>query len=152
MAHLVKFKGLGDETIVKRVTGSVDELGDRKVVIKTDGEPALVAAQEAIAANHVHETLVENPLAYDPQANSSAERAVAEVKARLRAIQISLETRIRTQVNAEWPVLVWMIPHAADVINRFLMGSDSKTAYYWIHYRCFKAAVVLSFGTRRPIG
>ena len=52
MAHLVRCKGLGDETIVKRVTQSVDELGYRKVVIKTDGEPALIAVQE---------TLVENP-------------------------------------------------------------------------------------------
>ena len=35
----------------------------------------------------------------------------------------------------------WMIPHAADVINRFLVGSDCKTAYYRIHHRWFKAAV-----------
>ena len=43
MAHLVRCKGLGDETIVKRVTQSVDELGYRTVVIKTDGEPALIS-------------------------------------------------------------------------------------------------------------
>ena len=132
---------MGDETIVKRVTGSVDELGYRKVVIKTDGEPAFVIVQEKIAANRVHGTIMENPQAYDPQANEGAERAVAEVKSQLRAIKIGLETRIRAQVNIEWPVLEWMIPHAADVINRFLMGSDGKTAYYRIHHRWFKAAV-----------
>ena len=66
MAHLVRCKGLGDETIVKRVTRSVDELGYRKVVIKTDGEPALVIVQEKIAANRVHGTIVENQPAYDP--------------------------------------------------------------------------------------
>ena len=87
MAHLVRCKGPGDETIVKRVTKSVDELGYRKDVIKTDGEPALIAVREAITANRVHETLIENPLAYDPQANGGAERAVAEVKAQLRAIK-----------------------------------------------------------------
>ena len=67
MAHLVRCKGLGDETIVKRVTGSVDELGYRKVVIETDGEPALVIVQEKIAANRIHETIMENPTAYDPK-------------------------------------------------------------------------------------
>ena len=117
MAHLVRCKGLGDETIVKRMTQSVDEIGYRKVVIKTDGEPALITVQEKITAKCVHKTLVENPLAYDPQANGGAERAVAEVEAQLRAIQIGLETRIRTQVDIEWPVIEWMIPHAADVIN-----------------------------------
>ena len=61
MAYLVRCKGLGDETSVKRVTRSVDELGYRKVVIKTHGEPALIAVQEAIAANRVQKTLVENP-------------------------------------------------------------------------------------------
>ena len=84
---------------------------------------------------------MENPPAYDPHANGGAERAVAEVKSQLRAIKICLETRIRAQVNIEWSVLEWMIPHAADVINRFLMGSDGKTAYYRIHHRWLKAPV-----------
>ena len=101
MAHLVKCKGLGDETIVKRVTQAVDELGYTKVVIKTDGEPAIVAVQEKIAANRVHGTLVENPPAYDPQANGGAERAVAEVKAQLRAIKFGLENRIGTRSTSE---------------------------------------------------
>ena len=35
----------------------------------------------------------------------------------------------------------WMMPHAANLINRLLVGSDGKTAYYKIHHRCFKAAV-----------
>ena len=104
MAHLVKCQRLGNETIVKRVAKSVDELGCRKVVIKTDGESALVAVQEAVAANRVYETLVENPLACDHQANGSAERAVTEVKAQLHAITISLEAMIRTQVKCEWPL------------------------------------------------
>ena len=141
MAHLVKCKGLGDETIVKRVTQAVDELGYTKVVIKTDGEPAIVAVQEKIAANRVHGTLVENPPAYDPQANGGAERAVAEVKAQLRAIKFGLEKKVGTRIDIGRPMVEWMIPHAADVINRFLVGSDGKTAYYRIHHRWFKAAV-----------
>ena len=71
------------------------------MVIKTDGEPALIAVQEAIAANRVHETLVENLPAYDPQANGGAERAVAEVKAQLRAINIGLENLFKI-LRVDW--------------------------------------------------
>ena len=39
------------------------------MVIKTDGEPALIAVQEAVSRRRGHEALCENPLAYNPQAN-----------------------------------------------------------------------------------
>ena len=58
----------------------MDALGYRKVVLKTDGEPALVAVQEAVAKARTHETLCQNPPGYDPQANGVAERAVSKVK------------------------------------------------------------------------
>ena len=38
------------------MTKTGDELGYRKVILKTDGEPAFIAVQEQIAANRVHET------------------------------------------------------------------------------------------------
>ena len=52
-----------------------------------------------------------------------------------------MEKRIRTQVDIERPLIEWILPHAADVINWFLVGSDGKTPYYRIHHRWFKAAV-----------
>ena len=126
-AHLVRCKGLDDPTIVKRVTEAVDELGYRKLIIKTDGEPALVNVQEAVARRRTHETLMENPRAYDPQANGGAERAVAEVKAQMRAIKIGLEARVRVAVDPRWPIVEWMIPHSADLINRFLYWAPTES-------------------------
>ena len=69
-AHLVKCKGLDDPTIVQRVTKAIDELGYRKLITKMDGEPALVRVQEVVAKKRTHETLIENPPAYDPHANT----------------------------------------------------------------------------------
>ena len=63
-------------------------MGYRKVVLKTDGEPALITVQEAVAKVRTHETICPNPHGYDPQANGAAERAVAEVKAHVRAFTI----------------------------------------------------------------
>ena len=68
-AFVVKCKGLGDDKIVRKVARAIESWGFRKVVLKTNGEPALVAVQEAAARTGVHDILCENPPAYDPQAN-----------------------------------------------------------------------------------
>ena len=35
------------------------------------------------------------------------------------------------------PVLEWMIPHAAQTINRFQIGEDGRTAHYRLHLKNF---------------
>ena len=90
-----------------------------KFFLKTDGEPALVAVQKAIAKARAHETLCQNPPGYDPQANGVAERAVSEIKAQLRAIKVGLEQRLQSPVDAPRAILEWMTPLASDLINRY---------------------------------
>ena len=46
----------------------------------------------------------------------------------MRAIKFGSEKIIGALVDIERPMVEWMIPHAADVINRFLVGSHCKTA------------------------
>ena len=75
LSFLVQCKGIGDSTIVDKVTRWVDALGYRKVVLKTDGGLALVTVQEAVAKARTHETICQNPLRYDPQASGVAERS-----------------------------------------------------------------------------
>ena len=53
----------------------MDALGYKKVILKTDGEPALVTVQDAVAKARTHKTICQNPPGYDPQANRVAERA-----------------------------------------------------------------------------
>ena len=140
-AHLVSCKGLGDEKIVNKVNRSMRETGFTKMALKGDGEPALVQVQEAVKDKRNHETIVENPPAHDPQANGEAERAVQEVKAQMRCIKLGLEARIKKSVDARQPVMEWIIPHAADCINRFLIGEDGRTPHFRIHAKMFSAKV-----------
>ena len=137
--HLVKCKGLGDTKIVEKLKTSMNEPGYTKMVLKGDGEPALVQVQETVKERRRHPTILENPPAHDPQSNGVAERAVKEVKAQIRCVKLGLEARLGKGIDAKLAILEWMIPHAPELLNRFLMGRDGKTPFYRIHHRHFKA-------------
>ena len=95
--HFCKFKGLGDDRIV-----------NTKIVLKTDGEPALGQVQEIVRVR-TQPTIPENPPAYDPQANGGAERGAQEVKGQSRAARLGLEARIGVEITDTMAILEWMI-------------------------------------------
>ena len=139
--HPVTCKGLGDDRIVGKVVKTMGETGFTKMELKGDGEPALVQVQEAVKVRRQQETILKNPPAHDPQANGEAERAVQEAKAQIRCLKLGLEARIGAGFDASLPFMEWLIPHAADVINRCLVGEDGRTAYYRVHAKNFSAKV-----------
>ena len=67
-------RSAADKWVVRAsVCDDIDLFGHRGVVLKGDGEPALVQVQSAIKEKRTH------PPAYNPQSNGSAERAAQEV-------------------------------------------------------------------------
>ena len=75
------------------------------------------------------EIILKHPHRYDPKSNGVAERAVREFKGQLRAVKIALERRIKTNIEPKAPVLQWMVMHAVETINRFLVGADGETPW-----------------------
>ena len=134
---LIKCKGLGDETVVQKATRTIDAWGYRKMVIKTDGEPALVEVARQTKKLLEAEVLLKHPPRYDPKANGLAERAVREFKEQLRATKLALERRIKTKISTKAPILFWMICHAVETITRFLVGTYGRTPHYRMHGRHF---------------
>ena len=61
MSYRVKSKGVHDTWIVKRLVKDFEELGRRDIIQKTDGEPAMLALQRAIAQERPGITKPENP-------------------------------------------------------------------------------------------
>ena len=100
----------------------IDLFGHSGVVLKGDGEPALVQVQSAIKEKRTHPTICQNPPAYNPQSSRSAERAVQEVMSQVRAMKVALEQRLGTTVKTDWKALEWMVELSAVLTNRCLVG------------------------------
>ena len=56
------------------------------------------------------------------------ESAVREVKRQIRVCKYALEARLGQQLEETDPVLSWLPRHAADLISRYKVGLDGKTA------------------------
>ena len=113
--------------------------------LKGDGEPALVDVMKRTKSLRKQAILLKNPPAHDPQSNGTAERAVQEFKAELRALKLGLEQRLGATIDPKAAIIKWMVPHACEVINRYLVGQDGRTAYYRLHHRHFPQRI-LEFG------
>ena len=57
------------------------------------------------------------------------ENAVQRVQGQFRVIRDDLESMIGRRMDGNHHCIPWMVRHAAQVINRYQVGSDGKTAY-----------------------
>ena len=127
--HKVQCKGIGDEWAMRRILKDLAELGRRDVVLKTDGEPAIVNVQTKVQATRQGRTLLRNPPVYDPKANGPCEKAVQDVTGHTRALKIALEARLKISIGEGTPVMEWIIEHAAFLLNKFSLGHDGMTPH-----------------------
>ena len=138
----VQCKGLEDPHVVGNVVKAIETMGHSKICLVTDGEPAILQIQAEIQKKRQPLTTVpRNPLAYDPQSNGAAERAVGEVKGHIRALKLGLEARIGVSIDLRKPIMEWILEHSVSLLNRFHVGVDGRTAFYRVHHRNFSGKV-----------
>ena len=119
----------GDAKVAKELAKFIDELGYLQVELKSDGEPALVDVVKSVKQLRGADAIPRNPPAQDRQSNGAAERAVHQVKGQLRKVKVALDKRIGKKVDWKSAIMQRMVPHACDVVNKFLVGADGRTAY-----------------------
>ncbi len=126
---MVEVKSPKDEWVIEKVCKDVEGFGHSALILKTDGEPALVAVQSKVIARREARTVPENPPAYDPKANGAIEKGVQDINARLRLIRIALQSRLGKKLPIRHPIFEWGIEHAAFIHNRFQVGHDGCTPW-----------------------
>ena len=161
MGTVVPRKSTG-QFIARRVCAFLREVGVDKgdITVKTDQEPALLAAVDEIARHRAAggggRTVQEQSPVYDSKGNGFIERAVKSLVAQVRVGRSALEARIGATLEHSHAVLTWLVEYSAFLLNRFEVSKDGLTAYE----RCKgkKARVLgVEFGElvhwrRRPVG
>ena len=144
-AHVVPRKGAGGGYIVKQYDRDVKKLGyHHKILIRSDGEPAIKDLLNKVAELRAPETVLENSPAGDSKANGRAERAVQAVEKQTRVLKIATEENLG-EFGVRHPGFTWLVEHAADVITKFNVGSDGLTAFERIKGRAY-SGLMMEFG------
>ena len=129
-AHVVPKKGTGGGWIVQQYLRDLKKQGLRgKVVLRSDGEPAIVDLLNRVADIRMGETLIENSPVGDSRANGEAERAVQSVQKQTRTIKLATERNFACKLSVEHPCFPWMVEHCADLLDKFVVSKDGRTSY-----------------------
>ena len=94
------------------------------LILKSDGEPAIVAVREALARCHGGCISPEQPPVGEHQSNGRAEEAGRTIRDQARVLKIQFQIRIRRKVEASEPIMAWLIRWAAMSVSRFLIGKN----------------------------
>ena len=123
-AHVIQKKGVeADGYSVARLVEDLQWLGYRRIILKSDNEPAIVQLlREALKGiktdvKTVDQVGEEHPPAYDSRSNGSVENAVKQVQGYLRTMQISLEAQVNKHIPAKHPVMAWLVEHVAWLLT-----------------------------------
>ena len=141
-AHVCENKGASDEWVMQKLLEDMERLGHTEVIIKSDGEPALVQVMEKLKERRSHPTIVQHPPAYDPQAHGAAEQTVQDFMGQVRAMKIALEARLQSKVESDWAVMQWMVEWAPELINRCRIGQDGRTSYFRLYGKDSRKAIL----------
>ena len=140
-------KGPGDAWVLKQLVRDLDDWGRQHIHVKTDGEPAMLALQKALAVMRTYKTLPINPPEYNPQSNGSAEKAVQDVVGQARCLLLGLEARLKQNLDPGIPFMKWLLRHAAFLLTRYSVGKDGLTPWRRLTGRN-QAGTIVELGER----
>ena len=80
--------------MIDKIKEDILRLGYQDVILKADGEPALVQVLENAKLAREAPSIIQHPPAYDPQANGTVEKAGQDYIGQVRAMKIGLEAHL----------------------------------------------------------
>ena len=131
MSHVVPCKGADQEWVVAQALRDLDHLGHHgDLVLRSDGEPALLDLVREIAKGRGNRrSIIEHSPPGDSKGNGFIERGVRSVEEMTRTLKLDLERRLGARLEVNHGAFPWLVEHATDLINKFLVAKDGRTAY-----------------------
>ena len=110
MAHMVLEKGKNPFAIAM-ISREIELSGYNRLILKTDQEPAILALCHAVAAKRDSETIVQPGPRHDPKSKGAIENVNGMVEGLLRVYVAATESHYKTTIEADHPVLPWIVRH-----------------------------------------
>jgi hypothetical protein len=118
LARVVPKKGR-DQYAIERLQKDISNLGYKKMILKSDNEPAIIALKEAVKRERDQDIILEESPEYDSMGNGEIERQIQEVQGQIRAIKLNLEANYKNKLRDDHPAIPWLVAHSASAITRY---------------------------------
>ena len=128
--------------MIEKIEEDIARLGYPDVILKGDGEPALVHVLENVKLAREAPSVIQHSPAYDPQANGVAEKAVQDCMGQVRDLKIWLGARLKCKVESDWKIMEWITELAGELLSRGQVGKDGRTVYFRLYGRNSAPAVL----------
>ena len=125
-AHACPRKG-ADDAVVTRVIADLDSLGYNKVLVRTDGEPAILDLWSAVKAKWTGEIVKVESAVGDHDSNGEAEQAVQKIEDEVRTWKSTLDDAIGDRIPPSHSMLAWIVEHVASIDRSAAIGEDGRT-------------------------
>ncbi len=89
---------------MESVRKALEQLGHRRIILKSDNEPAILALKEAVRREGGLEIVLEEVLVNDHQANGVVENAVKNAQGQFRVLEDALDSRIGRRTDGDHPI------------------------------------------------
>ena len=127
-AWTVPRKGIDAYAIVM-LRKMTERLGHKRIVMRSDNEPAILALKEAVRRETDVDVILEEVPVGDHQANGIVENAVKQVRWQFRVLKGTLDTRYNERIGEEHCAVPWLVIHAGSVISRMRKDDEGFTAH-----------------------
>ena len=87
----------------------IDFMGYRRLVLKSDQEPAVKDLKMAVKTEKGVDIMLEESPAYDSRSNREVERAIQTVQGQVRAIKDAVEARYGEKLKPEDHIMPWLV-------------------------------------------
>ena len=137
-ARAVGHKGVGSsgdrDWLIKDMDAELKAWGHSRgttghIIMKSDGEAAVVALRSAVAEYHGGRVSPEVPAKGESPSNGRIEEAGKTVREFTRVLKEQIEEKAEMKLECNEAIVMWMVRWAALLVSRFLVGKDGRTDY-----------------------
>ena len=130
-ADAVEMKERGLDGTVTRVVENLAKPGHKKIILRSDQEPAILYLIAGVIAAREDSTIPQNLPVGKSKSNGLVEPAVWPSKDQVRTLRLALPKRVGCRVPPKHDLMTWIVQHAGELISKYQIKRDgtTQTAY-----------------------